>query len=112
MESLSPKTIHVLLDTAVKCPQQHQSAIEELVRILKTTDFGVKCLNTTLAFHKSLCSVAVLSTERRLFASGVLSEEDITKPSVSSVLSKILFEVVTVSSTECAEYCANVWLER
>lgn len=111
-ESDELKSIHFLLDSAIKCPNQQRLVIEEILRILKTTDFDVKYLKTTLEFYKCQYPSVVFHLERRLFAGGVFSEEDVANPSVSSFLSKILFEVVTTYSTECAEYCANGWLER
>ena len=109
---LSLKLIHSLLDTALKCPNQHQNVVKELLHVLKETDITLKCLRTTLAFHKSLRPAAVFILERRLLASGILHEENMAKPCLSSLLSRILFGVVSASSTECADYCASVWIER
>ena len=109
---LSLKLIHSLLDTALKCPNQHQNVVKELLHVFKETDITLKCLRTTLAFHKSLRPAAVFILERRLLASGILHEENMAKPFLSSLLSRILFGVVSASSTECADYCASVWIER
>ena len=97
-------SLHSLLDTALRCPNQHENVAKELLH--------VKRLRTTLAFHKPLRPAAVFILERRLLASGILHEGNMAKPCLSSVLSRILFGVVTASSTECADYCASVWIER
>ena len=108
----SLESLYFLLDCVVKCPKKQQCAIEEILRILRTTEIDVICLKTTLEFYKSSYRTAVSHLERRLAAAGVLSEVDITKQSISSFLHDILFKVVTTSSTECATYSANLWLER
>lgn len=108
----SPKKLHFLLENAVKFPNQQQCVIAEIIRVLNTTDSDIKALKTTMEFYRYLYPNAVTPLERKLFACGVFGEENIIKPAVSSFLAKILFEVVTNSATECAEYCANVWLER
>ena len=109
---LSLKLIHSLLDTALKCPNQHQNVVKELLHVFKETNITLKCLRTTLAFHKSLRPTAVFILERRLLASGILHEKNMAKPCLSSLLFRILFGVVSASSTECADYCASVWIER
>lgn len=109
---LALKLIHSLLDNALKCPNQHQNVVKELLHVLKETDITLKCLRTTLAFHKSLRPAAVFILERRLLASGILHEGNMAKPCLSSLLSRILFGLVSASSTECADYCASVWIER
>ena len=109
---LSLKFIHSWLDTALKCPSQHQNVVKELLHVFKETEINSKCLRTALAFHKSLRPAAVFILERKLLASGILHEGNMAKPCLSSLLSRILFEVVSASSTECADYCASVWMER
>ena len=106
------RSLYFLLDSVVKCPNHQQCAIGEILSILRTADFDVKCLKTSLEFYRSLYPTATSSLERKLFAGGVLSEDDITIPSIPPLLLEILFLVVTTSSTDCAEYCANIWLER
>lgn len=105
-------SFYFLLDSVVKCPNRQQCVIEKLLSVLRKANFDVKCLKTSLEFYRSLYPTATASVERKLFAGGVLSEDDISKPSISSFLTEILFQVVTTASTDCAEYCANVWLER
>ena len=105
-------SLHSLLDTTLKCPNQHENVAKEFLHVFKETDINLKCLRTTLAFHKPLRPAAVFILERRLLASGILHEGNMAKPCLSSVLSRILFGVVTASSTECADYCASVWIER
>ena len=109
---LSLKFIHSWLDTALKCPSQHQNVVKELLHVFKETEINSKCLRTALAFHKSLRPAPVFILERKLLASGILHEGNMAKPCLSSLLSRILFEVVSASSTECADYCASVWMER
>ena len=109
---LSLKFIHSWLDTSLKCPSQHQNVVKELLHVFKETEINSKCLRTALAFHKSLRPAAVFILERKLLASGILHEGNMAKPCLSSLLSRILFEVVSASSTECADYCASVWMER
>ena len=109
---LSLKFIHSWLDTALKCPSQHQNVVKELLHVFKETEINSKCLRTALAFHKSLRPAAVFILERKFLASGILHEGNMAKPCLSSLLSRILFEVVSASSTECADYCASVWMER
>ena len=106
------RSVYILLDMAVRCPRKHQYVINEVIRILGKAGSGVKGLKMTLEFYKSLNPTMVLPLERRLYACGVLSEEDMIKPNISSLLYKILFKVVTTSSTDCAEYCVNIWLQR
>ena len=108
----SLKILHSLLNTALKCPNQHENVAKELLHVFKETAINLKCLRTTLAFHKPLRPGAVFILERRLLASGILHEGNMAKPCLSSVLSRILFGVVTASSTECADYCVSVWIER
>lgn len=108
----SVQTLYFLLEKAVKFPNKQHCVIEEIILILRTTKFDTKGLTTTLEFYKCLYPTVVAPLERNLFACGVLSEEDITKSALPSFLAKVLFEVVTKSATDCAEYCANVWLER
>ncbi|XP_068703171.1 uncharacterized protein [Montipora foliosa] len=75
-------------------------------------DFDMRPFKITLEFYKCSYPITILPLERRLFASEILTEEDITKPCISSFMSDILFQAVTASSSEGAEYCTNVWLER
>ena len=102
----------MLLEKAVKFPSQQHSVIEKIISILRVTKLDAKGLKATLEFYKYLYPIAVVPFKRNLFARGVLSEEDITKSALPSFLAKVLFEVVTKSATDCAEYCANVWVER
>ena len=106
------RSFYFLLDSVVKCSNHQQCAIDELLSFLRTAHFDVKCFKTSLEFYRSLYPTSTAYLERKLFAGGVLSEDDISKPSISSFLTEILFQVVTNSSIDCAEYCANVWLER
>ena len=108
----SVQTLYFLLEKAVKSPNQQHCTVEEIIAILGTTKFDAKGLKTVLEFYKCLFPIAIVPLERNLSARGVLSEEDITKPALPSFLAQVLFEVVTKSATDCAEYCANVWVER
>lgn len=112
-ESRRNKTsVNILLEAAVKCPRDQENAIDEIVNIVRAEEVDLKHLKITLKFYRSLHPITILPVERRFFASGILTEEDITKPCISSFLTGILFEIVTASSSDCAEYCTNVWLER
>lgn len=111
-ELIEENTIHFLLESAVKFPNRQQCAFAEIIRILSAKEFDVKDLKTTLEFYRYLYPTAVMALERKISACGVLGEMNIMKPAISSFLAKILFEVVTNSAIECAEYCANVWVER
>ena len=108
----SIQTLNFLLEKAVKFPNQQHSIIEEIISILRITNFDAKGLKTTLEFYKCLYPIAVVPLKRNLFARRVLVEEDFTESALPSFLAKVLFEVVTKSATDCAEYCANVWVER
>ena len=106
------QTLYFLLEKAVKFPNQQYCAIEEIIAILKATKFDAKGLKIALEFYKCLFPIAIVPLERNLFACGVWSEEDITTSALPSFLAQVLFEVVTKPATDCAEYCANVWVER
>ena len=108
----SVQALYFLIEKAVKFPNQQHCAIEEIIAILRATKFDAKFVKTGLEFYRCLFPIAVVPLERNLFARGVLSEEDITKPALPSFLAQVLFEVVTKSATDCAEYCGNVWVER
>ena len=112
MAQHSVETIYFLLEKAVKFPNQRHCTIEEIVTILGATKFDAKGIKTALEFYKCRFPIAIVPLERNLLARGVLSEEDVTKPALPSFLAQILFEVVTKSATDCAEYCANVWVDR
>ena len=106
------QTLYFLLEKAVKFPNQQHCAVKEIIAILRTTKFDANGLKTVLEFYKCLFPIAIVHLERNLFACGVLSEEDITKPALPLFLTQVFFEVVTKSAIDCAEYCANVWVER
>lgn len=109
---MSKKSVTILLDAAVKFPRDQENVIEEILNIIRAGEVDLKHLKIMLKFYRSLHPITTLHLERRLFASGILTEEDLTKPCISSFLTGILFEIVTASSNDCAEYCSNVWLER
>ena len=111
MAQHSVQTIYFLLEKAVKFPNQRHCTIEEIVTILGATKFDAKGIKTALEFYKCRFPIAIVPLERNLLARGVLSEEDVTKPALPSFLAQVLFEVVTKSATDCAEYCANVWVD-
>lgn len=106
------ESMNSLIETAVNFPNRQQFAIAEIIRILSTTKCDTKDLKITLQFYKYSNTIAVTSLEWRLVACGILTDEDIAASAVSPFLAKILFQVVTNSAIACAEYCANVWLER
>ena len=108
----SVQILYFLLEKAVKFPNQQHCAVEEIIAILRTTKLDANGLKTALEFYKCLFPIAIVPLERNLFACGVLSEEDITKPALPLFLTQVFFEVVTKSAIDCAEYCANVWVER
>lgn len=110
---MSKKSVTILLDAAVKFLRDQENAIEEILNIIRAGEVDLKHLKIMLKFYISLHPpITTLHLERRLFASGILTEEDLTKPCISSFLTGILFEIVTASSNDCAEYCSDVWLER
>lgn len=100
-------SIKVLLDAAVSRPNLQQFVISEIFGVIGKT----KC-DTKMPFYKHLNTVAVRSLEWRLAACGILTEEDTALSAISPFMDKILFQLVTSSAIECAEYCVHVWLER
>ena len=100
------------VEFALKFPNKQRIATAEICRILDSRHLNTETLKVSLEFFNNLYPSAFIPLWREVFARGSVNEEQTTESHISPFLCKLLFETVTSTLVGCAEYCADVWLER
>ena len=96
---------------AMRNPTQREKAAQEISKVLKSPGTSYTNVKIALEFYKHVHRFAFNSVIHEPVLES-LRTEDILQPEMDPFMSRLLFQSVTNSSTECVEYCTEIWLER